>query len=934
VLFIFLLGVTLLFSVPEVTDARPQVLEVEPTNRPVKTPILERLTARSWDPDSLERLEILWQSKPLSLPDSSPDITKPADIDPFGTPHAPIYIDDNSDFETLGFSGEGTVIDPYLISGLNINSTINGVAAINITNTDVHFFIMHCWLTANDTTVIVFDSVSHGRIWNNTILDSERGVATYHSDDLTIFDNLFYSFSWTGVYMEDCTLSTLENNNCTTCFVGLHIEQSDNIFVEDNYCINCLGAIELYYDCQSVTVYNNTVIGNDVGIGLYLNCAENIVDSNYCTDNMFAGIYSENCQDNDILNNFGRLNYIDVYLVNSTSHDIRNNDLGFTTFSGGMDMYGSISLHNSNNSIIVNNHVNESFISINIAQDSSFNEVVNNTCFVFAGGVVAWFGANNTMITNNTCMGGGIGEVGIYVAEASFCSVIENQCNQSLYNIAVQWSLNTEVVDNFCELSYDGCIIVETTYDSLIQGNTLQNGSTAIAIINSEYASILSNNISNYTGTFTGGLTGIHLDDVHNSTVEGNHLTKCSEAIYLGDSSKNNITDNTCIENINGIIVDATCYDVIIEDNYCHLQQGYAIAVVESFNCTVIRNTCTNTSGLEGVCLLLGDCEVDALWNYFSLSEVGMTVMGCDGVISHNTIKDNELLGIDIGGIIGPNVTWNTFEDNVVNARDDSSSTLFDYNYWSNYTGIDSNGDGIGDIWHPIQGTANNNDTHPLVYHPTLPDWVEDPSNQDAEYGQLFSYSLSTTTSTILAPIVDWWISDTTNFEIDDGTITNTVDLDYTTYPLEVRAVNLYGFELSGTFTVTVVDTMSPVVVGPEDFSFTLGATGFTINWTLNDAGPVSYSITVDSSLNESGTWTTDGQVISFDIDALDLDVGTHIIVITVMDIGGNTASDSVMVTVTQPPSDMTPLLLVLGAGGVVVVVIVVYVMRKKGTAE
>ena len=72
-------------------------------------------------------------------------------------------------------------------------------------------------------------------------------------------------------------------------------------------------------------------------------------------------------------------------------------------------------------------------------------------------------------------------------------------------------------------------------------------------------------------------------------------------------------------------------------------------------------------------------------------------------------------------------------------------------------------------------------------------------------------------------------------------------------YDLEVRAYNLYGFYTSGFFTVTVNDTIARTTSRPADITYVEGSTGNTINWTLTDLGPSSYSITLDGAVIESG---------------------------------------------------------------------------------
>jgi parallel beta-helix repeat protein len=913
-------------SIPAVYT-RAIAQESETTVVAIVEPTMREFSERQWDFASSESrasfnlLQTDTEAQPVVPRTNSWDSH---DIIPFGTPHAPIFIDENNDFTS--WPGEGSVEEPYIIAGLLINGS---TPAINITGTDVHFVIKDCWLTSASLSVIELNSITHGRVLNNTILSGERGVVAYHSSDVTVYDNLFYSFGWAGVYLEDCSLSTLENNNCTTCFTGLHIEQSDNIFVEENYCTGCLGGIEIYLECEEITVFNNTLIDNDVGIGLYLDCTNNIIDSNNCTMNLVYGIYSQECQDNVILDNYGRGQIGDIVLENCTSHTISNNDGGETT-GAGPDMVASIALYNTNNSIVTDNYVEHAFICIEMKWGSSYNEILDNTCFDYAGGVVSWFDAQHNTITNNTCNGGGVGEVDIFIQDSSYNTMTENRCNHSMFNIAVFDSNHSETVDNVCDLSIEAGIAFMGCFYLLVEGNTLTNGSSGIALDVVMYASVLDNSVTNFTGTWGGGPTGVHLTHAYNSSVEGNYITECNVAIMVDQSIDCNVTDNECIENFDGIVVVNSCYDVIVDDNYCHLQEGYALVVAESFDCVLTKNTCSNTSGSEGVCLLFLDCSANATENSFCLSTGGIDVQGNDGLITQNIIEDNELFGIRISGILGPNVTWNVFDNFGTNAFDASSTAIFDYNYYSNYTGVDSNADGIGDTGHPIDGPANNNDTHPIVYHPTLPVWSSEIVDQVSELGHDFQYVLDITTSTDLAPIVDWWVSDATHFVINDGTVENAIFLDLGEYPLEVKAINLYGFELSATFTLTVSDTIAPDIIGPVAFAYVVGQTGRTIAWIPEDYDPASYSVTLDGIEVMSGAWNSTTENVTISADGLA--VGTHTFVVTFVDGSGNSATDTVVVTVL---TDTTPLFLAIGAGGVVIaVIIVVYLIRKKEPSE
>ena len=84
--------------------------------------------------------------------------------------------------------------------------------------------------------------------------------------------------------------------------------------------------------------------------------------------------------------------------------------------------------------------------------------------------------------------------------------------------------------------------------------------------------------------------------------------------------------------------------------------------------------------------------------------------------ISNNTITSNNWYGISLWDSSNNNIIYhNNFVNNIVNARDFCSNTWDDGypsggNYWDDYTGEDTNGDGIGETPYIIPGSKGNQD--------------------------------------------------------------------------------------------------------------------------------------------------------------------------------------------------------------------------------
>jgi len=127
--------------------------------------------------------------------------------------------------------------------------------------------------------------------------------------------------------------------------------------------------------------------------------------------------------------------------------------------------------------------------------------------------------------------------------------------------------------------------------------------------------------------------------------------------------------------------------DTLVIMNNCSYN-GYSGIVLdeESKNITLIFNTLEGNGGLT---------EPDDL---FSLAQ--------SPVIGY---------GVYVEWGSENNITWNDFVDNSRNARNDRSGNSFDYNYYSDYTGEDEDGDLIGDSAYEITGDSHTDDLHPRV---------------------------------------------------------------------------------------------------------------------------------------------------------------------------------------------------------------------------
>ncbi len=104
------------------------------------------------------------------------------------------------------------------------------------------------------------------------------------------------------------------------------------------------------------------------------------------------------------------------------------------------------------------------------------------------------------------------------------------------------------------------------------------------------------------------------------------------------------------------------------------------------------------------------------------------------------------------------------------------------------------------------------------------------------------------------------------------------------------------GFQLTDTVQVEVADATKPFIAEVENRTLEYGTLGENITWVCEDAYPDAYNLTCDGALVRSWGW--DGENVIAQLDYLDY--GTHEFVLTLNDTSGNTASNTVMVTITD----------------------------------
>jgi parallel beta-helix repeat protein len=161
------------------------------------------------------------------------------------TSHSQIIIDSNADFITQGWSGNGTVENPYLIENLEI---AHDSYSVLIVDTDVFFTIRNCNLTTSSSTesCVKFSNINNGILENCTITSSCFGIEVNSSDSCVIRDNVIGPVVTFGIYLHESqninasrnAISNVANSDLDLYDSCLYLDGSDYCMISENVMSN------------------------------------------------------------------------------------------------------------------------------------------------------------------------------------------------------------------------------------------------------------------------------------------------------------------------------------------------------------------------------------------------------------------------------------------------------------------------------------------------------------------------------------------------------------------------------------------------------------------------------------------------------------------------------------------------------------------------
>jgi len=598
--------------------------------------------------------------------------------------HAPIEITNNAGFTDLGFPGEGTQENPFIIEGLNITGSTGRL--IEIEDTTAYFCIQNNLLDGlvGENIGLYLMRVTHGTIETNIITNCDIGIRVYSSKNITLSSNTIINCELWGIYLRSEQITMTHNTVYHCGEVGMYLSGSNQNIVKYNMISDC--EVGIYLD-DSI---QNTLVGNQLFNNIFRIEGRDVEDylQEQVVENVINGrplIFWQNVQGGIIPKGAGQ-----IILVNTTGVEVMGQDLTqvsvgvLAVFCTNLDIHnnsiancqeeGIKMLHSSNNTITQNTITNNNASGI-VLSASINTSVIHNFITNCDDGIILGRSAQN-FVTDNTISN--CRSAGIDLWNSAQNTLERNQ----LVNNGL--SISGKDVEDYLQANVVANMINERplVFWQSMTGGTIPPGAGQVVLVNTTGVEVTGQDLTQasigvlaafcedlaiHNNILTHNHYGITLEQTGNIKITNNYIAHCIEGIYLLSSSGNTLTHNTIANNTDiGIHIEDSSEQNTLTHNTIANNTDIGIHIEDSSEQTLTYNTIANNTDI-GILLDYSSEQNTLTHNTIANHRVGIYLY----YSAQNTLLSNSLVnnGLFIEGKTGINPDTYEFEDNLFQAQ-------------------------------------------------------------------------------------------------------------------------------------------------------------------------------------------------------------------------------------------------------------------------